>query len=60
MVMDRYSLEVFVIDGGKQAASFVMYTPIEAGAISFSSDGYRIADIVKYELDSEIDGVPLR
>ena len=54
VVMDRYSLELFVNDG-EQAASFVIYTPIEAGAISFASDGNLIADIVKYELDTEID-----
>ena len=43
------------VNDGEQAASFVIYTPIEAGAISFASDGNLIADIVKYELDTEID-----
>ena len=47
--MDRYSLELFVNDG-KQAASFILYTPVEAGAISFASDDIVFADIEKYEL----------
>jgi len=38
VIMDRYSLELFVNDG-EQAASFVLYTPPEATAVSFSSDG---------------------
>jgi beta-fructofuranosidase len=52
IILDRYSLELFVNDG-EQAASFVLYTPAEAGAITFSSDGNVIADIVKYELKME-------
>ena len=35
---------------GEQAASFVLYTPLEAGAISFASDGAVFADVEKYEL----------
>ena len=49
IIMDRYSLELFVNDG-KQAASFILYTPVEAGAISFASDDIVFADIEKYEL----------
>jgi len=49
VVMDRYSLEIFVNDG-EQAASFVLYTPIEANAISFSADGSVLIDVEKYEL----------
>ena len=47
--MDRYSLELFVNDG-EQAASFVLYTPPEAAAISFSSDGSVLVDVEKYDL----------
>ncbi len=49
VVLDRYSLELFVNDG-EQAASFVLYTPEEAGSISFSSDGSVLVDVEKYEL----------
>ena len=49
VVMDRYSLEVFVNDG-EQAASFVLYTPLEAEAISFDTDGSVLVDVEKYEL----------
>ncbi|MBQ1317676.1 MAG: glycoside hydrolase family 32 protein [Lachnospiraceae bacterium] len=49
VIMDRYSLELFVNDG-EQAASFVLYTPIEAGAVSFSSDGSVLIDVEKYDL----------
>ena len=49
VIMDRYSLELFVNDG-EQAASFVLYTPPEAASISFSSDGSVLVDVEKYEL----------
>ncbi len=52
VIMDRYSLELFVNDG-EQAASFVLYTPIEAGAVSFSSDGSVLLDVEKYDLEVE-------
>lgn len=50
VVMDRYSLELFVNDG-ESAASFVLYTPEEAGAVSFSSDGAVLLDVEKYDLE---------
>ena len=49
LIMDRYSLELFVNDG-EQAASFVLYTPITADSISFSCDGTAVIDVEKYEL----------
>ena len=49
IILDRYSLEVFVNDG-EQAASFVLYTPISADSISFSCDGAAIIDVEKYDL----------
>ena len=52
VVMDRYSLELFVNDG-EQAASFVLYTPAEAAAVSFSSDGSVLVDVEKYDLEIE-------
>lgn len=50
IIMDRYSLELFVNDG-EQAASFVLYTPITADSISFSCEGSAIVDVVKYDLE---------
>ena len=49
VIMDRYSLELFVNDG-EQAASFVLYTPVTADSISFSCDGTAVIDVEKYEL----------
>lgn len=49
LIMDRYSLEVFVGDG-EQAASTVIYTPLEAKSISFSCDGTVLMDVEKYDL----------
>ncbi|MCR4668559.1 MAG: GH32 C-terminal domain-containing protein, partial [Clostridia bacterium] len=50
VVMDRYSMELFINDG-EQAASFVLYTPQEANAVSFSSDGSVLVDVEKYDLE---------
>ena len=50
IIMDRYSLELFVNDG-EQAASFVLYTPISAASISFSADGAALLDVEKYDLE---------
>ena len=50
VIMDRYSIEVFVNDG-EQAASFVIYTPEEASSISFSADSPVLVDVKKYDLE---------
>jgi len=50
LIMDRYSLEIFVNDG-EQAASFVLYTPVSADSISFSADGAAIIDVEKYDIE---------
>ena len=50
IIMDRYSLELFVNDG-EQAASFVLYTPISADSISFAADGAAIIDVEKYDIE---------
>ena len=55
VVMDRYSLELFVNDG-EQAASFVIYTPQEASSISFDADGTVLLDIEKYDLVFDGEG----
>ena len=49
LVMDLYSLELFVNDG-EQAASTVLYTDASADSISFEADGSVIMDIEKYDL----------
>lgn len=50
IIMDRYSLEIFINDG-EQAASFVLYTPISADSISFSADGTAVIDVEKYDIE---------
>jgi len=50
LIMDRYSLEIFVNDG-EQAASFVIYTPLDAKSISFVADGTVLVDVEKYDLE---------
>ena len=50
IILDRYSVELFVNDG-EQAASFVLYTPVSADSISFSCDGTAIIDVEKYDLE---------
>ena len=42
-------MEMFVNDG-EQAASFILYTPINAEAISFYCEGSSVIDIEKYDL----------
>lgn len=49
LVLDRFSLEVFVNDG-EQAASAVIYTRQEADAISFEAGGEVLMDVEKYDL----------
>ena len=49
LVLDRFSVEVFVNDG-EQAASTVIYTRQEAGAISFEAGGSVLMDVEKYDL----------
>lgn len=49
LILDRFSLEVFVNDG-EQAASTVLYTRQEADAISFEAGGSVLMDVEKYDL----------
>ena len=50
IILDRYSIEVFVNDG-EQAASFVIYTPDTAASIGFSADGPALIDVEKYDIN---------
>ena len=49
VILDRFSVEVFVNDG-EQAASAVIYTRQEADAISFEAGGSVLMDVEKYDL----------
>ena len=49
IILDRFSLEVFVNDG-EQAASAVIYTRQEADAVSFEAGGAALMNVEKYEL----------
>lgn len=49
ILLDRFSVELFVNDG-EQAASTVIYTRPEADAITFEAEGQALVDIEKYEL----------
>ncbi len=49
IILDRFSMELFINDG-QQAASFVLYTPLSATAISFEVDGMALIDVEKYDL----------
>ena len=49
IILDRYSMEVFV-NGGEQAASSLIYTDFEADGISFRCDGEAFFDVEKHDL----------
>ena len=50
LLLDRYSLELFVNDG-EQAATFVVFSPEAADGISFSAEGSLLLDVDKYDLE---------
>ena len=49
LVMDRYSLELFV-NGGEQAASFMICRKESADSITFACEGTALLDVEKYDL----------
>lgn len=49
-IMDRYSIELFV-NNGEQAASTIIYTPLDADEIVFSCEGKAIMSVDKYDLE---------
>lgn len=49
MILDRFSVEVFVNDG-EQVLTAVLYTDQEADGISFIADGTVDMDVTKYDL----------
>ncbi|MCR4952364.1 MAG: glycoside hydrolase family 32 protein [Solobacterium sp.] len=52
IIMDRFSVEVFINDG-EQAMSYVIYTDQTADGISFISFGDAVIDVEKYDLSFE-------
>ena len=52
IVMDGDSVEVFINDG-EQAATFLLYSPVEADGISFVSTGKAVIQVEKYEIRRE-------
>lgn len=52
MILDRFSVEVFINDG-EQVMTATMYTEQEADGISFFADGSVNMDVVKYDLISD-------
>ena len=53
LILDRYSVEVFVNDG-EQVLSATIYTDAGADGISFFADGEVIMDVIKYDLVPEV------
>ncbi len=49
IIMDRFSVEIFVNDG-EQAISSTIYTPQDATSISFEANGIAIMDVEKYDI----------
>jgi beta-fructofuranosidase len=49
IIMDRFSVEIFVNDG-QQVISSTIYTPLEAESISFEANGMAIIDVEKYDI----------
>jgi beta-fructofuranosidase len=49
LILDRFSVEVFVNDG-EQVMSATIYTDLTAEGISFFADGQVTMDVVKYDL----------
>lgn len=50
IILDRYSMEIFV-NGGEQAATFVLFAPEEADGISFEAEGTAEADVESFTLN---------
>ncbi|MGO5116655.1 glycoside hydrolase family 32 protein [Candidatus Avoscillospira sp. LCP25S3_F1] len=50
LILDRYSLEIFVNDG-EQAATSIFYTPLEAKDIVFTCKGTARVDMEQYDLE---------
>lgn len=52
LLMDRFSVEVFINDGEKVSTS-IYFTPVESDGIEFEADGTVCMDVVKYDVCGE-------
>ena len=52
ILVDKYSVEIFVNDG-EQAMTSLIYTPVNATKMTFTSDGKAYVDVKKYEIEVE-------
>lgn len=50
ILVDRYSVEIFVNDGERVMTSLI-YTPVNASKISFASNGRAYIDVTKYGIE---------
>ena len=50
ILIDRYSVEIFVNDG-EQVMTSLIYTPLDASGIYFESNGKTILDVKKYDIE---------
>ena len=50
ILIDRYSVEIFVNDG-EQVMTSLIYTPLDASEIYFESNGKTILDVKKYDIE---------
>ena len=50
ILVDKYSVEIFVNDG-EQAMTSLIYTPVNATKMTFTSDGKAYVDVKKYEIE---------
>ena len=49
LLLDRYSVEVFVNEGEKVMSS-VFHTPMESDGIIFDTDGTACINVIKYDI----------
>lgn len=52
ILVDRYSVEIFVNDG-EQVMTSLIYTPYDAKQITFASNGQTYMDVTKYDIEVE-------
>ena len=50
LILDRYSVEVFVNDGEK-VMSATLYTDLDADGVAFFADGRAVFTVRKYDLE---------
>lgn len=56
LLLDKYSVEVFVNDGEKTMSS-IFYTPMEADEIIFDTDGIACINVIQYTFSDLVTGL---